>query len=351
MFMKNPYYQQDLKQITEYKIPFNELQNKSVLITGCNGLIASYLIDSLMWLNLHYNYNIKIYALCRNLNNAKTRFSSNCQNHLLRFVIQDVCAPITIEEDVDYIIHAASNSHPTAFSTDPVGTIQANILGTINLCEFARKQKGSRLMFVSSGEVYGENSSISNGFREESFGFIDTMNARSCYPEGKRAAESICASYAKQYDLNVVVVRPCYVYGATITNNNSRADAQFLRNVLEGNDIVMKSKGTQYRSYCYVADAVTAFFTVLLLGKAGEAYNIANKNSKATILEYAKTLAHYGNVSVKFELPSETERQGYSVVKRSILDATKLEALCWLPQFTLDEGLKRTVLILNAQKV
>ena len=109
-------------------------------------------------------------------------------------------------------MHAASNAHPSAFSADPVGTMRANLLGVMRLLEGLRAG-GRRLLFVSTGEIYGENPAVTGGFREDDFGRIDPMNPRSCYPESKRAAETLCASYASQYGLDCVVARLCYVYG------------------------------------------------------------------------------------------------------------------------------------------
>jgi nucleoside-diphosphate-sugar epimerase len=191
----------------------------------------------------------------------------------------DACKPVHFDFKADYVIHAACSAHPLAYSTDPVGTMQANLMGTMELLEYLRGCEGARFVFLSTGETYGENPDLPDGFAEESHGYVNPMNPRSCYPESKRAAETLCASYAAQYGVDALVVRLCHVYGPTITGANSRADAQFLRKALAGEDIVMKSTGAQVRSFCYVPDAAAALFTVLLKGETGQAYNIANKKS------------------------------------------------------------------------
>lgn len=343
--INNKYYKEDLEKITNFNLPYEKLNNKKILITGANGLIASYVVDSLMYLNLFKNYNVEVFALCRTKEKAEKRFQEYLNNENFNLILQDVCTPLNTNINFDYIIHAACNAHPLAYSQNPVGVINSNIVGTTNLLNYILKYKAERFMFISSSEVYGNNFEVKEFF-EDSFGKIDSMNPRSCYSESKRMAETICASYASQYGLDFVSVRPGFIYGATITEDNSRADAQFLRNVLNGEDIVMKSKGEQIRSYCYVADCVTAIFTILLKGKNGEAYNISDNKIKVSIKEFAETLAKEGKVKLKFELPNEVEKKGYSVIDNAVLNSDKLEKLGWQGQYSLEKGMQQTLKIL-----
>jgi len=336
-------YNKDLDYAINCGIQFNKLQGKSILITGANGLIASCLVDVLMHLNLKKSYDIDIYALCRNINSANERFKDYKNNNKFHILNQDVCEHIDLDAKINYIIHAASNAHPLAYSKYPVETMKTNLIGTMNLLNYAKEYKVERFLYISTSEIYGENPTIINGFDEESWGKIDILNPRSCYSESKRAAETLCISYMKEYKTDVVIARPGYIYGPMITDENSRADAQFLRNALLGNDIVMKSKGEQIRSYCYVIDSVTALITILLKGKSGEAYNIANRNSEVSIKEFAKTIAEYANVNLKFEIPNIVETEGYSVISKSILNPKKLEDLGWKPGYSLSKGIKHMI--------
>ena len=167
------------------------------------------------------------------------------------------------------------------------------------------------------------------------------MLPRACYPESKRAAETLCASYAAQYGVDALVARLCHVYGPTFTASNSRADAQFIRKALAGEDIVMKSTGSQVRSFCYVADAVNALLT-LLAGAKGQAYNVANRASVASIRQYAETLADIAGVKVVFDVPPEAEKAGYTKITRAVLNPAKLEGLGWTPRYDLRQGLEAT---------
>lgn len=314
----------------------DKLNGKSVLITGANGLIGSYIADFLEYLNNRYSKGIKIYALSRSKSKLENRFK-DAKN--ITVVEQDLNEPLAFDFSCDYMIHAASNAHPRAYSTDPTGTMKTNLYGTMNLLDKA-KGMNAKFLYISSGEVYGNN--IDKPFTEEDLGLIDTKSVRACYPESKRAAETLCMAYNSQYGTEVNVARLCYVYGGTITDSNSRADAQFLRNAVDGIDIVMKSKGLQRRTYLYVADAVSAILTILLKGQTPEVYNVADLNFVVSISEYAKILADIAGVGFRFELPDEIEAKGYSKPADSILDGSKLSGLGWKALYDVKTGLEHT---------
>ena len=325
------------------------LRGKSVLVTGATGLIGSFLVEALAWLNDNAGADIRIYAAGRSAERTRARFGALADAAYFHFVPFDASRPGPIDCAVDYAVHAATSAHPLAYATDPVGTMQANLLGTMRLLEALRGQGSGRFLMLSTGETYGENPGLPEGFAETDHGWIDPMNPRSCYPEGKRAAETLCASYAAQYGVDALVARLCHVYGPTFTPTNSRADAQFIRKALAGEDIVMKSTGAQVRSFCHVADAVSALLTLLARGERGQAYNVANRRSVASIREYAETLADIAGVKVTFDLPPEIERAGYTKITRAVLNPAKLEALGWQPRYDLRQGLEQTFRSLKAE--
>lgn len=337
----HPQYRADVAAALNAVPDLSALKNSTVLITGATGLIGACLTDTLIEANHTQGLNMHIIGLSRSPERYADRFDG------AELIAGDIADPDAQLPKADYIIHAASNAHPVAFSGDPVGTMLGNIMGTHRLLTHLKDCGGKRLLFVSTGEIYGENPDIPEGFFEDSFGKIDSMNPRSCYPESKRAAETLCASHIRQHGVDAVVARLCYVYGPTITAANSRADAQFLRKALAGEDIVLKSTGSQQRSYCYVADAVSAMLTILLKGECGRAYNVANRESTHTIREYAETLADLAGVKVVFDLPPEAERQGYSTVSRAVQNPSLLEHLGWRAQFALVQGLSHTLEIIR----
>ena len=346
MFYKNVIYRGDLQYVLDC-IQLEQLRGCNILVAGATGLIGSFLVDVLMLSNELLHYNINVFAMSRKKESLEKRFKSHLKSPFFHPIQHDVKFPLTCHYRFDYIINAASNAYPLAFSTDPVGTIMGNILGVYNLLEYARQKGIKRFLFISSGEVYGQGNENVSAFDESYSGYVDNTNPRSCYPNAKRAAETLCVAYTKQYGIDTVIARPCHIYGPTATKNDNRASAQFINNVLSGNDIVMKSQGLQLRSYCYVADCVSGILTILLKGETGQAYNIANANSNVTIREMAEIIASISGKKVVFEIPSEIEKAGYNPVMQSVLNAGKLEKLGWKANYDIKTGLKRTIDILK----
>ena len=298
---------------------------KTVVITGATGLIGSQLVDSFT------EAGAEVISAVRNTSRAKGR----CVQY-------DAAKPLNFDFKADIVIHAACSAHPMAYSTDPAGVMRANITGTMNLLDYAA-ENGARFIFLSSGEVYGNEPLSMDGFTETEIGKVDTMNPRSCYPESKRAAETMVAAWAKQYGCDAIVARLCHVYGPSVTPTNSRADAQFLRNALAGEDIVMKSAGSQVRSFMYVKDAARAIMLLCEKGEKGEAYNVSSRIGVGSIRDYAGTLAALAGVKLAFENPDDIEQAGYSKVNRAVLDPAKLESLGFIPEYDLQKGLKETL--------
>ena len=173
---------------------------------------------------------------------------------------------------------------------------------------------------------------------------MDCTKPRSCYPSSKRASETLCASYSSEYGLDVVIARPSHTYGPYFTESDNRVYAQFIRNVLNVDDIIMKSTGSQFRSWCYVVDCVSALLHVLLKGKNGEAYNIADQSSNISIKDLAEMIAHIGDKKVVIQLPDDVEKAGYNVVKKSVFSTSKLESLGWsLLEGNMNQKMRATI--------
>lgn len=340
-------YRNDLRESLDSVIHFETLYNKTLLITGASGLIAFFLIDLLFYANEVMGAGIKVYALVRSQACAEKRFQSLLKNPDFHLVVQDVCNPILLEERADYIIHAAGDGYPGAFRKRPVETMLPAVMGTFHLLEYMKKTEGSRFLYISSGEVYG--SGHQKRLVEADSGYVDSMKSRSCYPSAKRAAETLCASYFAEYGLDTVVARPSHVYGANSPEKDNRASAQFFRDICSGQDIILKSPGKQMRSYTYVADCVSALLTILLCGISGEAYNIANPASEATIAEFAETAAKIGGRACRFECADEKDFQEKTPISYAVLDSGKLQALGWKGKYDIWRGIRHTLEILLGQ--
>lgn len=331
-------YSDDIQQVFKEPLPWEKLFGTNILITGATGLIGSTLVEVLM-ANPKRDYCV--YASGRNVERARKRFENYLSMPSFHFLEYDVMQPLQSDIHFDHIIHAASNASPNAFSKNPVEIIKANIIGVSNLIEYGLEHGMKRFLYVSSGEVYGEGDG--RVISEEYSGYVDSLNPRSCYPSSKRASETLCASYASEYGADIVVARPCHVFGPHFTENDNRVYAQFIRNVLRGEDIVMKSSGEQMRSWCYVIDCVSALLYVLLKGVSGEAYNIADSNSVISIKQLAEMLANIGNRKVVIEMPSETEKRGYNPVTKSVFSVNKLEGLGWKVSGSMKDKLMNTI--------
>lgn len=348
--LEHPLYQRDLEEICSANLPWEKLKSKTVLITGASGTIGTLLVDAFMCKNKLDGLNITVLAVGRSEEKGRARFVSYWDEPTFHFLCHDVNKPWAESIAPDFIVHAASNTHPSQYSGDPVGTITSNVFGMYHLLELAKRCKSERIMLLSSVEIYGQNKYGLKAFSEEDMGYIDCNTMRAGYPESKRVAESLCQAYIKSENLDAVIVRLCRIYGPTMLESDSKALAQFIKNVLRGEDIVLKSEGTQFFSYCYVADAVTSVLTVLLCGKSGEAYNVADNQSDISLKDLAELIAATNGKQVVFELPDAIESQGFSVADRAILNSAKLVDLSWSAKTSIREGIPKTVEILKAVK-
>ena len=335
-------YREDILQIFKENLPWEKLSGANILVTGATGLIGGCLVETLM-MNPRLDY--QVYASGRNEERAKARFKDFAANPAFHFVKYDVMLPLQSDVRFDYIIHAASNASPNFFTQKPVEVIKSNIDGVAHLIEYGLKHNMKRFLYVSSGEVYGEGDG--RVFTEDYSGYVNPTSPRSCYPSSKRAAETLCVSYAAEYGADVVIARPCHVYGPHFTEQDNRVYAQFIRNVLCGEDIVMKSTGEQFRSWCYVVDCVSALLHILLKGSCGEAYNIADADSNISIRELAETIAGICGKKVVIDLPDADEKRGFNVVSKSVFSTKKLETLGWSSNNHIYEGLRNTIIELR----
>lgn len=343
-------YADDISYVAGLDLPWNMLKDSSIMISGASGLIGSFLIDVIMYKNINCSLNCTVIALGRDMSRAKNKFRDYWELREFSFIAQDINLDMNAElPKADYIIHLASNTHPVAYSTDPIGTIITNIIGTRNLLDFASQSKSRRFLFASSNEVYGENRGDSELFDEKYCGYIDCNTLRAGYPESKRCGEALCQAYIKQNGLDVVVARLTRSYGPTMLMSDTKAISQFIKKGIAGEDIVLKSAGNQHYSYTYVSDAVAGLLTVLLCGETGEAYNIADERSDITLKDLASIIAEFSETKVIFELPDETEKAGYSTATKARLDGSKIKTLGWIANYGIRKGICRTLDILRTE--
>lgn len=341
-------YLEDIENTVKAVKGIEILKSKNVFVTGANGLIGSFIIDVLMYLNHESGYNVTIIANSRSKEKLERRFGNYLQDEFFKYYIDDINDVVDYDGPVDYIINCASNTHPLQYSTDPIGTIMTNIQGTANVLDFAVRCQAEKTVFLSSVEIYGENIYHVERFKENEMGYIDCNSLRAGYNEAKRCGEALCQAYIEKKGLDVSILRLPRIYGPTVKADDTKALSQFINKALTGEDIVLKSKGDQYFSYLYVADAVAGILRCLVAGAKGEVYNLGNIESDIRLKDLAKLIAEIVGVKVVFDLPDETEAKGFSKATVARLDYTKAEKeLEWEPQYSIQEGLEKTIRILG----
>lgn len=344
----HPLYQEDLQLVASFEsIPWNRLNGSAILVSGATGMIGSLLVDAILYKDVQEGLKCMVIALGRNQEKARKRFGYCWNFPYFQFVECDVNRVETIPVDIraDYVLHLASNTHPVAYATDPIGTITTNIIGTQNMLDLAVRCDAKRFLFASSNEVYGENRGDTELFDESYCGYIDCNTVRAGYPESKRCGEALCQAYMRQKGMDVVIARLTRSFGPTLQLTDTKALTQFLKNGLNKENIVLKSAGTQYYSYTYAVDAVTGLLTVLLKGESGEAYNVADQSCDIQLRDLASMIADIAGTEVIFDLPNETEAAGFSKATKARLDGSKLKGLGWHVIFTLYEGLCRSLVL------
>ncbi|HCN84421.1 MAG TPA: UDP-glucuronate decarboxylase [Sphingobacteriaceae bacterium] len=343
--MNNNVIQEDLEQIYHNDVDWKRFSGKTILITGANGALPAYLVEMLLYLN-KYGINATIIALVRNIDKAKKRFEDYNDYLQLKYLQQDVSEEIVVDENIDFIIHAASQASPKYYRSDPVGTLCANLLGTINVMKLAQKHCVESVLYFSSGEVYGALEDKYIPTKEQYFGYLDPTDVRSCYAESKRMGENICVSWFQQYGIPTKIVRPFHTYGPKMQMDDGRVYADFIADILANRDIIIKSDGSAMRAFCYLSDATIGFFKVLLNGQNGEAYNIGNPDQEYSVLELAQILTNiYPERGLKINMQLNSQDANYvkSPVRRSCPDINKMHKLNWYPVVTVAEGFKRVL--------
>lgn len=348
----NPVVAQDVAFILNQPLPWQLLNGATVVVTGAGGFLPAYMAETLATLNSR-GANIRMVGLVRNLEKARNRLG-----HLfpmgVELMQQDIAEPLRADvPKADFIVHAASQASPRFYGADPVGTLEANTTGTQQMLRHAKNSDCRSFLFFSSGEVYGVPLDDSKILSETDFGYIDPATVRACYAESKRLGETLCVSWHHQFGVPACIVRPFHTYGPGMDLNDGRVFADFVADILAGRNITLKSDGLAVRPFCYLADATVGFFTALLQGEAGKAYNMGNPDAETSIKDLAHLL-----VGLFPELRLSVEHQplllpagGYlqSKVNRSAPDIGRMAGLGWRPSIGLAEGFTRTVLAMRWQ--
>jgi dTDP-glucose 4,6-dehydratase len=301
----------------------------NILITGGAGFVCSHLADTLF----EKNHNLIL------LDNLLTGNKNNIE-HLLdhknvNFIQHDVQDHIDISEEIDFIFHFASAASPIAYQENPVNTLKAGSIGTINTLGLA-KVKNAAYLLASTSEIYGDPEVSPQS--EEYWGNVNPNGERSMYDEAKRFAEAATATYSRTYNLQTKVVRIFNTYGPRMQLNDGRVVTNFIVQALKGEDITVYGDGSQTRSFSYVQDTVNGIVS-LMESEHNDVFNIGNP-TEITINELASKIIEITNSNSKLinkDLPQDDPKQRKP-------DITKAKTLLnWEPKVNLEDGLTKTI--------
>lgn len=332
--------EEDIKQVIS-KIPYKMCEGQTFLVTGANGFLASYMVDTLMYMKCNgYIKKCTVIALCRSREKAECVFKDWMQDYDFRLLIQSVEEEIIYEEEIDYIIHAASYATTQLFESHAADIMKANIIGCYNLLELALQKRIKSFLFFSSGAVYGDANV--NELREEDTFVLDYLDMRNSYAVGKRGGEALCRAYWNQYQVPIKCVRISHTYGPGIDLDDGHVYSDFVKNIIERKNLIIKGDGLACRPFCYVSDAVFGFYQILFCGVDGEMYNMANSDMNVTIKELADLLVEEAFPERNLQVIVEKTSVGTSVHRVGV-STQKLESLGWKPAVNLVDGFRRVV--------
>lgn len=326
-------------------LDWNRLANKTVFVTGAYGMLASYVVYLLMYLNEKKGISVRVIAQGRHESKAREKFGLFWNHPDFSFTSVDISESLSsFDTPIHYIVHAASLASPQYYETKPVEVIEPNVIGTWHLLHLAKQYDCEGFLFFSTGDIYGkvENADM---IEEHTIGYIDPLDSHSCYGESKRLGETLCKAFFKEHGIRTVMARIGHTYAPTMdVEHDPRVFASFMKCALQGKSIVLHSDGLAKRPFCYVADATAAFMLLLLNGEGGEAYNLTNTNQFLTVRELAEIIARIPERPLDVVYLQRSEGEAYlnnPYNKMNCPVETKLKSLGWTAEFDVRQGFER----------
>lgn len=342
--------EKDMQEIYNNGLDYNCFRNKTIIITGAYGMLASYFTKFFMFLE-QYGIRVNIIIMVRNKQKFFDRFPESKNTNNIKIYETDLNERISIESKVDYIIHAASFASPDYYDKYPIEVIQPNVIGTMNLLEYAKKNLSADGCFVyfSAGNIYGECNSCDE-ITENTFGGIDPLHIYNCYTESKRMGETLCKVYSIENNINFKSLRIWHTFSPYMNiDKDPRAFASFIKDMRDNKNIEIHSDGTGMRSFCYVTDAISMMLYVIVKGNNNDAYNICNTKEFVSIKELAQTIVQLRKEKgLKVILKKRNINENYTenVVLKNVKippSNSKVVKLGFEPKISIAEGFERVL--------
>lgn len=321
-----------------------KLEGKTLLVTGGSGFIGSYIVAVIDKLNKDcLKKPCKVLSVDNHLVGKKNNLVKEISSEHIHFITHDVCTPFNYDGEIGYIINAAGVASPVYYKRFPIETIEGAIYGVKNMLELAKKKNSKSFLYFSSSEIYGDPDPKLVPIPETYKGNVSSIGDRSCYDESKRIGETLCMAYYKVHGTPVKIVRPFNVFGPGMSGKDYRVISKFISQGNMGMGLTVHGRGNQTRTFCYVTDAVTGFFKVLLSGSNGEVYNVGNDNDEINMKALADTIVSaVFNNKVKVKLVQYPENYPQDEPNRRCPDLSKIRKnLGYEPKIDLKTGLKR----------
>jgi UDP-glucuronate decarboxylase len=337
---------------------FNQMAGAKLLITGGAGFLGYYLVQSVLHWNrtrAHQGARIQLTIYDNYIRGVPDWLTQLSGDPNLTLVKHDITHPLPEDiDDFQYIVHAASIASPIYYRLHPIETMDANVNGLRYLLEYCRARstmdkpvKG--FLFYSTSEIYGDPTPENIPTPETYRGNVSCTGPRACYDESKRYGETLCVNFAQQYNLPIKIARPFNNYGPGLKITDRRVLPDFARDALDGKDIVMLSDGSPTRTFCYVADAITGYYKILIDGQPGESYNIGVDKPEISIAELAdrvvalaKTLWGYRGRVVRRTSTDQDYLTDNPNRRCPVIDKAR-DHLGYNPSISIDEGLARSL--------